>query len=78
MLIAVLANRVEAALAALNNQRCVEEYNRATRRGVFTSGREFVVVTTPEHLAGMHISDYRVIGFPEPELVDLARARMVV
>lgn len=78
MLIAVLANKVEAALAALNSQRCVEEYDRATRRGVFTSGREFVVVTDVEQMMGLRLADYRVIGAVPEGMTVMARARMVV
>lgn len=77
-MIAVLAKTAERALVDLNQQRCVKSYDQATRRGVFESDREFVIVTAPVHLMGLRLTDYRVCGEVSPELIRDARARMMV
>ena len=77
-MIAILTHNIEMALRDLGYQRTISEYSRTKRKGLFCSGREFMIVTLPEQLAGMRISDYRIIGHPEPELVEMARARMVL
>lgn len=76
-MIAILTHNTEMALRDLNYQRTVSEYSRATCKGLFWSGREFTIVTLPEQLYGLRISDYRIIGSPDPGLVTLARARMM-
>jgi hypothetical protein len=64
--IAILTHRVELALDALMREKSVGEYHRSTHKGVFT-----------RDLEGKRLSDYRIIGWPEPKLVEMARARMI-
>jgi len=76
-MIAILTDRVERAISQLKAERTIDEYSTTRRRGTFCSGREFVVVTLPEHLDGVRLKDYRVIGNVDNLLIDHARARMV-
>jgi hypothetical protein len=75
--IAILTHRVELALDALVREKSVGEYHRSSHKGLFTSGREFMIVTEARDLEGKRLSDYRIIGWPEPKLVEMARARMI-
>lgn len=77
-MIAVLASRVEQALTHLNSMRCVEEFDKVTNKGVFTSGRKFLVVTEPKALQGLRLSDYILAGAVGDELISVARGRMQV
>lgn len=76
MMIAVLAKSIERALQDLNSMRCVDLFDKNTRKGVFLSGREFFVATDPVHLQGVRLSDYITAGSVSDEMVLTARSRM--
>jgi hypothetical protein len=75
--IAILTNNVARAVNEIQRRGDLEEFKAGTRRGTFKSRREFVVVTELRELQGLGLADYMVIGYVEPELVELARTRMV-
>lgn len=76
-MIAILTNNIEFSLNVLKHEGSLKEYSPATRKGVFTSDREFRMVTERLQLEGVRLSDYRIIGSKVGEdLVAAAKARM--
>lgn len=75
-LIAILTHDRQAALNQLKREGCVDTVKHARFEGIFTSGREFKVIAATDELAGREIGDYRIIGRPSPELIELARTRL--
>jgi hypothetical protein len=72
-MIAVLTDSVGMALGTLDREGNLQSFNRATLKGKFKSGREFLIVGWEEQLAGETINGYRIIGSPSVELVKLAQ-----
>jgi hypothetical protein len=75
-LIAILTHRVDIAWMALRREGSVAEFSMSEHRGLFTSGRAFKIITDPRQLMGLEIADYRVIGSPSEELIEVARSML--
>lgn len=75
-MIAVLAPNFQLAVYTLQRRGDLEEIDQIRMKGTFKSRREFIVATQPEHLLGVRLTDYIVIGEVPRILVECARARM--
>jgi hypothetical protein len=75
-MIAILTNNLEFAIAQLRREGSLYDYRPTTRKGQFTSGREFLLASAPEHLMGVNLTDYRVVGCVNADLIEVARTRM--
>lgn len=76
MMIAVITHNAQFAADQLRREGVLDLWTPSQMKGTFNSGREFIVVTRREQLEGRNITDYRIVGKPDSELIELARARM--
>jgi hypothetical protein len=77
-MIAILTNNIDFAITQLRREGSLYDYHPTTRKGQFTSGREFLLVSEPAHLEAVNLTDYRVVGCVNADLIEMARTRMVV
>lgn len=78
-LIAYLTDNMKRALNAIHADCEVVKFNHSTASGVIVEGGEhkrFRVYSDAQWLKGATISEYRIIGLPDPYLVEVARSMM--